>query len=367
MAIRQRPNSKMKNGIVYEVYFRYQENGQTKRFQKSGFKTKKEAKEFEARILAEIQNKGGLQKEVKKTFEDVYNEFLEIGSDHLQYNTVVNTKNVFKMYLRESIASYQITSFDYATLQRYFNSIADGGLERNKNIRKAIKRVLDFALKMKYIESNPIGLVTVKGVSISINQERVLSLDDLNYIINELEESKTFKNGAYSMALQIALYTGLRISEVLALDKSDFDFENNRISVNKKLNYQGLKKEEFFVSDKLKSKSSKAQIPLIDKLKDVLIEWFKMNPYSKAVCDVNGLYINPNTLSNDVKKIAKKRNIYFHFHMLRHTFATILVTNRVDVKVAQELMRHNDFNTTLSLYTHINNDMKLNTLNSVFK
>lgn len=44
--------------------------------------------------------------------------------------------------------------------------------------------------------------------------------------------------------------------------------------------------------------------------------------------------------------------------MLRHTFATLLVTNKVGIKVTQELMRHSSFNTTMTLYTHINDEKK---------
>lgn len=52
--------------------------------------------------------------------------------------------------------------------------------------------------------------------------------------------------------------------------------------------------------------------------------------------------------------------------MLRHTFATLLVTSGVDIKTTQELMRHSNFNTTMTLYTHINDEVKKNALNDVF-
>lgn len=366
MTIRKRPSKKAKNGYVFEVFITYQENGITQHHTKRGFETKKEAQEYETKKKAEIQENGKIKKEVKKTFEQVYYEFLQLGCDQYQYNTIRNTKNVFNMYLQKDIGKFQITSFDYATLQKYFNSIAEYGLARNKSIRKAIKRVLDFAVKMDYIKNNPIHLVTVKGVEVIDKKDHVISLQDFNTIIQDLEDIGDFKRKAYSIALQIALYTGLRISEVLALEKSDFDFDNSMIYINKKLNYQGLTKEEFYITHELKSKSSNAYIPLIDNLKIVLLKWFEINPYNKVVCDEQGYYLNPNVLSTDVKRLAKKRNIYFHFHMLRHTFATILVTSNVDIKTAQELMRHASFNTTLTLYTHINDEVKKNTLNDVF-
>lgn len=368
MSIRKRDSKKAKNGYVYEVFLTYKEDGVTKHYTKRGFSSKKEAEAHETIKKVELQEYGRIRKEITLTFEEVYNEFLELGCDQYQYNTIRNTNNIFNMYLQEDICKYKITQFDYAFLQKYFNTLAqtDNGIEKNKSIKKAINRILNFAVKMDYIKSNPIDLVTVKGVEVVSKKEKVIAITDFYKIIEELENMDSFKNQAYSVALQIGLYTGLRVSEALALEKSDFDFINNMIYIDKKLIYQGLTKKEFYVTHQLKSKTSNACIPLADKLKSVLIKWFDVNPYKKAVCDINGYYINPNTFGSDIKQITKKLNIEFHYHMLRHTFATMLVTNKVDIKVAQELMRHSNFNTTMTLYTHINDNMKKQTINDVF-
>lgn len=126
-------------------------------------------------------------------------------------------------------------------------------------------------------------------------------------------------------------------------------------------------KEEYYVAKELKSKKSKAILPLPEVLKEEMIEWFKKNPYERVIVDKQGNYINPTCLSNEVKMIAKKLNIHFNFHMLRHTYATTLITNDVDIKTAQELMRHSNFNTTLSLYTHIGVERKKKVVNEIFK
>lgn len=366
MSIRKRESKKAKGGHVYEVFITYKENGITQHYTKRGFATRKEAEYHETLIKAEIQENGKIRKEVKKTFEDVYNEFLELGCDKYQYNTICITKKVFQTHLQKTIGHYLITEFDYTLLQKFFNSLADGGITKNKNIKKAINRVLNYAVTVGYISSNPINLITVKGVEIVNKKEKVISLEDFNRLIDELEEIGDYKRQCYAVALQIGLYTGLRMSEVLALDKEDIDFYNNIIHVNKKLNYLGLTKKELFVTHQMKSKSSNAYIPLADKLKVILLKWFKINPYDKIVCDIDGNYLHPNVFTKEVTQAAKKLGIYFHYHMLRHTFATMLVTNKVDIKVAQELMRHSSFNTTMTLYTHINDEKKRNAVNDVF-
>lgn len=138
------------------------------------------------------------------------------------------------------------------------------------------------------------------------------------------------------------------------------------INVNKKLQYKGLKKHQFYVTEQMKSKTSQSKIPLATILKQSLLEWFNENPYDVIICDSKGYYVNPNVLSSKVKQVAKNIGVSFHFHMLRHTFATNIVSSNVDLKTAQELMRHANINTTLSIYTHVQDDHKKQVINDIF-
>ena len=366
MSIRKRQSKKAKNGYVYEVDFYYQVHGITKRYTKSGFITKKEAANHIALKKVELQETGVIKKETKITFGEVFYEFLEVGMLEYQPNTIYNTKKYYR-YCKDDLSKIPINEFDYPLLQKYFNSRKDKGLETNNGIKKTINRVLNYAIKTNYIKSNPLNLVTVTGVDNHKNINEVLEFKDFMKLINTLDNLNDFKKQSYSMAIKIAYYTGLRVSEVLALEKSDILFEENMINVNKKLVYCGLKKHELYASSQMKSKKSKAIIPLPLPLKIALAQWIEINPYNKLICDTEGYYINPNILSIDVKKIAKQLNIHFHFHMLRHTYATNLVTNNVDLKTAQELMRHSNIDTTISVYTHINNQHKIDAVNKIFK
>lgn len=365
MSIRKRTSKKAKNGYVYEVYFTYKQNGIPERYSKSGFLTKKEAQEHEAIKKTELKETGKVQKEIKKTFKEVYEEFLEVAADQYQDNTIYNTKKYYR-YCEKELASIPIINFDYPLLQKYFNSRKDKGLETNNGIKKTINRVLNYAIKADYIKVNQLPLVTIKGVENHIKRDEVLSSEDFLKLTNTLNGTKDFKKIAYSIAIQIGYYTGLRISEVLALDKKDILLNDNLIDVNKKLIYCGLRKNDIYVTNKMKSKKSKAIIPLAEILKEALIEWFEINPYEKVVCDEDGNYIHPDIMSGYTKKLANQLHISFHFHMLRHTFATNLVTSNVDLKTTQELMRHSNIDTTISIYTHINNQHKVNVVNDIF-
>lgn len=365
MSIIKIASKKAKNGYTYKVTFKYKEYGVTTTYSKSGFTTKKEAKEHESMIKAEIKENGCIKRQCTKTMKQVYAEFLEVGCEKYQANTIYNTKRDFAK-IPTSLQKTPIVKIDYAMLQKYFNSISNQGIETNKNIKKALNRVFIHALKMDYIKSNPLTLVDVKGVENKIDHANILVPEDFYSLVQTLKDKEQFIYHAYAIAIEISFYTGLRISEVLALDKSDVDFENDIINVNKKLIYKGLKKDEFYATHQMKSKKSKSIIPLAPPLKQSLIEWFQINPYERLLCDLEGFYINPNVLSLSVKKISKKVNIDFHFHMLRHSFITTLVTSDIDVKTVQELARHSNINTTMSVYTHIQEKQKKDAINNVF-
>ncbi|MCD7839633.1 MAG: site-specific integrase [Erysipelotrichaceae bacterium] len=108
-------------------------------------------------------------------------------------------------------------------------------------------------------------------------------------------------------------------------------------------------------------------MPIPQPLKKSLVEWFKINPYDIAVCDKNGKHIDPDIMSSYLRGVGDRLGIYFHFHMLRHTCSTNLYNSGMDPKKVQTFMRHSSMNTTMMVYTHVDqNDLK-DAINNVFR
>jgi len=118
------------------------------------------------------------------------------------------------------------------------------------------------------------------------------------------------------MALIIGRYTGLRISEVLALKKSDFDLKSNQMTVQRRIEYRDLKSKEIHLTDRLKTKSSKCTVEISQLLSSYLQEWFEYNPHEFVICKGNGEFIHPITFQDRISKTSKKLGIDFHYHML---------------------------------------------------
>lgn len=361
MSITKRKN---KNGVVYEVKIPYTDKFGNKKTYYKRFPKKTDALNHERSILMKKQEDGYLEISVKKTVNDVFDEFIQVAPAELQENTIYNMRNC-KKYFENEIGKMQIDKVGYFDLQNYFLNRADKGIETNKKIQKALNRTFIHAIRCGYIKSNPIVSVKVTGI-VAKKEIKVLSYDEVNSIVLGILERPTFKRKCYAVAIWIGYYTGLRVSEVFALEKSDFNFDQMTVSVTKKLVTKGLKRETFNISNQTKTRASESCIPIPNQLKNILNVWFDENPFNKVICDEDGYYVNPDLLGNCARTIGKKLGIQFHFHLLRHTFATNCYLNNVDPKITQLLMRHAKYSTTAEIYTHVSMLEQRETINKIF-
>lgn len=164
------------------------------------------------------------------------------------------------------------------------------------------------------------------------------------------------------LGILIALYGGLRIGEVCALQWGDFHFENGTIRINKTmLRIQNVdadckKKTKVLISTP-KTEHSNRVIPMPSFILNFL------EPYSMGA-DIYILtgtrnYLEPRTCLDKYKKVLAQAGVEsFSFHVLRHTFATRCVESGFDVKSLSEILGHANVNTTLQRYVHPSIELK---------
>ena len=181
----------------------------------------------------------------------------------------------------------------------------------------------------------------------------MLSLSECHSLLDKLDEEP------YRTMVAVALATGLRCSELFALKWSDFDWANSTMFVRRAI-VDG-------VVDEVKTKYSKAGLPLHGALADMLLRWKAQSKFQK---DEDWVFSSRRTrgdkplratsvLENFIKPAAQRAGLgLIGWHTFRRTFSTLLRFNREDIKVQQELMRHADIRTTMNLYTQANSDQK---------
>ena len=155
--------------------------------------------------------------------------------------------------------------------------------------------------------------------------------------------------------LHLLITTGLRRGELLGLQWKDIDFEGHTIEIKRNITYTP---ESGLVIDTPKTENSERMIPLLPSLAKLLKEYKReMYPFSKAAAfvfpskDSDTIPRDPNAITRKVKCFMKKHNLPdMSPHDLRHSCATLLLSNGADIKSVQEILGHTDASTTLNFY-----------------
>jgi integrase len=173
----------------------------------------------------------------------------------------------------------------------------------------------------------------------------------------------TAKGHRLEALLTLALTTGMRRGELLALQWKDIDWKNGSLQVRRSVNrYAG---QGFKVSDpKTASGRRKIALPAValDVLKEhrkqQLEERLQAGPQWKdrdlVFSNIYGDFLNPSHLGTDFHALLKKARLpLIRFHDLRHTAASLLLLMKVNPKMVQELLGHSDIEMTLGIYSHL--------------
>ena len=281
-----------------------------------------------------------LQEKIKEKLEDKIelktigfykNEFLEIKKNTVSINTLASYKSILKL-LDDDININDITKLEYEKkLNQYRETYSPQHIKLIKNI---------FNIFFKFIKSYYVP-------SFDINLEFTLSKEDkfeekqkIKYIeTNKIQEVlELITHPITKDFVTVQLLTGLRAGELLAVTSKDIDIKNKTLSVNKTKHASGI-----FTSPK--TLSSIRTIEINDRTLEILMR------YTSASETIFNTTVQ--TLNHNLK------NVKLSTHMFRHTHVALLVEAGVPIKVISERLGHSKIDTTLDIYTHVTENMKL--------
>lgn len=290
-----------------------------------------------------------------------------------------------RLYIENSqISNIKLKDLRAIDLQNYYNILSKKeNITPNiiHNTNKLLKAMLAQAVKEGYILRNYCDLV---------NLPKLNKATKINYFTREEQEKFLIacEDHRFKVLFYFALYTGMRMGEILGLTWENIDFKNNIIHVKQSLMHTNIIEENGDKSRKIllqapKTPTSIRDIPIPLKLSQLLKEHRKSYNKNKIAftgainTKENFVFVTSNftpihhaNLRKEFIAVLNKAKISkIKFHGLRHTYATRLFEENVPIKTVQALLGHSNINTTMNIYTHVTDNMKSNAiekLNAIF-
>jgi integrase len=210
------------------------------------------------------------------------------------------------------------------------------------HVRSIMHILFQWAMKWELmdLQINPMKLVHVKGSSKRLREPVTLTRKQFHHVLRFVVEP-------FRTMCVVAMCLGLRASELVGLQWTDFDWKNRSVTIQRGVVIGRV--------DEVKTRYSNKAIPLDPVLASMLLSYRRQAgpgnwvfPSSRTGRPWWPWTIQRNHLLPAGIKAGLGR---IGWHTFRHSYSTMLRALRVDVKVQQELLRHADIRTTLNIYT----------------
>lgn len=300
-------------------------------------------------------------------FDFLYN------SSKIKPSTFQRYESIYRKYIKESeIAGLKLIDITTLKLQQFYNKLSKTySYSQIKYLNALLKTFFNWCIDSSYILRNPCLKVDIKGnkneiVTCYRKEVEILSEEEISII------KKYIKGSNVDLLILLDLATGLRQGELLALDWKNIDLKNKTLKVERSVkevyvyeNEDNRHIETIFQIPKTQNSFRTISIP--DVIIDVLRK--QTNKTGLLFHDSNGNPLRAKNVSYQWKRILKECNIpHKKFHAIRHTYASMLLKNGVDIETVAELMGHTAVSIT-QIYLHSSTSQKqeaVNKLNYLF-
>ncbi|QHN07253.1 tyrosine-type recombinase/integrase [Methanothermobacter sp. THM-1] len=283
----------------------------------------------------------------------------------------------FPELIEEYLIELEIRNYSPNTIKTYKSIIKnfyeflmdEGDLYDDRRVLRSFKRYIQYLKRDKNVTQNYIYLVTVvvkkffefseincleevqapkrtKSLPKSLSEEDVRKLIDAVEVSDDGSELHVFIRTRDRLILSLLYSSGLRVSELVSLRINDIDLQDRTI--------------------RIRGKGDKDRIVLFDEnTRHLLEDYLQKRVYESDYLFLNrfGDPLTPRYVQMMIKNYARKAGINKKVtpHILRHSFATHLLKNGVDIRAIQQLLGHSNLSTT-QIYTSV--DMQ--TLKNVY-
>jgi integrase len=346
--IRQRGDS-----YEYTIPLGTAANGKRKRITKGGFKNYQEAQKHMIQTAHEL-NVGTYVKPTQETTGDYMAKWVRQKNGQIEHATYTNFLGYLNNYFLPHIGHIKLSNLQPKNIQHMYDTMSAQGLSSQtiKHVHNCLRQGLDYAVRTDAIKKNPATLCMLPKMRRSIPD---------TWSIEEIQQFLRYaKSSRFYAAFLIAIFTGARQGEILALKWGDIDFNKKTLHIKASL----AKIKKGYGLKLPKTKRSIRKISLYDFVVEELVAIRDSIPegnkkqYNQSghfiVSTRDGNYLVKTTLLKEWKKLIQESGVKpIRFHDLRHTHATILLQSGTNPKVISERLGHSAVSITLDIYSHL--------------
>ena len=320
--------------------------GRRQRVYKSGFPTKRAAKEFEAIEKSKLEGKSKYpDMKLSPFIDDVWYPIKH------SLGIAITTLDKYEDHIptiKRDLGHLMLSGITSDHLQYFLNQFQDKPCTQNE-YRKLLQNILNVAIEEELLLFNPIKRVRTVGYKPKSKVPYFFS--DVEALYKKLKE----KNSKLYTPVVLALVFSESREEVTAGLESDITrIEDGKFAIQIDKAYVTVKGKGYVTRQKT---DSRARFSIFDDTIYDQIRWFKKHNDIASeflCCNLDGSRISPNTISNEFPEFLSDNNLkHITFHGLRTSFANLCKRAGIDPDTCFRLMGHANFQTTVEHYNKV--------------
>lgn len=323
-----------------------------------------------AKFIAAVENNLFIEPS-KLTLKDFIEKWLDkYAEKNLAPKTIFRYKQMINSRIIPALGHLKIQKLKPINFVEFYDNLQEDGIRKDGkegglsartigHHHRLLHDILQSAVKWQLLNSNPLD--TVDPPKVKKCEADFYNEEEVQELINKLDtvSDKEFK---YKAAVILTLASGLRLGELTGLKWDNINFDTTTINIVQSSQY--LPGKGTFIKSP-KNDTSIRTLSIPESVMNLLLKHQAKEKEKRLGCGTlwndtgfvftqwNGKPMYPSTPSRWFSKFLKSNNLRsITFHQLRHTSATLLINENVNIREVSKRLGHSNTSTTLNIYSH---------------
>lgn len=334
------PVYKDKERDTWFCKFNYKDwRDETKTKLKRGFRTKKEAQEWEREFL-QVQQ-ADMDMEFSK-FVDVY--FTD-KAPRLKERTIETKRIMLNTRIIPYLGKLRMNVIKPADIMKWQNDMMEQGYKPTylRMLQNQVTAVFNHAERFYGLKDNPCKKIDKMGKA-NAKELNFWTKEEFDRFIQSFEE----KEEMYRLMYQMLFWLGCRVGELLAICYGDINFKEKTVSITK--TYYRRNKTDYITAPKTESSNRVVTIPdfLVEELKAYTDKMYELKEEERI------FMVTDRAVQKKMKQKADKLNLkHIRVHDLRHSHIAFLIEKGTQPLIISKRVGHDSVTTTMNIYGHL--------------